>query len=129
MRSIRPHLSIRILFANPGEELFHAGVGLELIDGVEVGGQFFVGEQDMDLLMAGLADVGGGADVLLLALGVLTGNQVVDGELGAGAIAQFTYRHFTSGHKHSERSPFILLLSFPAICHGWLTAQRLALNG
>ncbi len=99
MSAVGPHLLVGVLLTNPGEELFHTGVRLELVDGVEVGGELFVRKQRMDLLVAGLADVGGGANVLLFAFSLLTGDEVVNSELGAGAIAQLTHQFLLSTHR------------------------------
>lgn len=63
---------------------------------MQVGGEFFVGKQRVNLLVAGRADVNGGAKILAMALvfafGVLLRGEVMGSELGAGAIAQLTGR-------------------------------------
>lgn len=73
---------------------------------MEVCGQFFVGKEDVHLLVARRANVDCGPQVgvvvfvfgFLFTLGLLAGNEVMLGELRAIAITQFT-RFFACFHR------------------------------
>jgi hypothetical protein len=63
---------------------------LQFCSGIELLCQFPIGKQDVNLFMAGTADINCGSRSLPPTLSRLAGNQVMDGEGFHPAIAKFT---------------------------------------
>lgn len=65
-----------LLLAYPGEEALHAGLVAEPFEGAQLAGEAGVVVEDVDLAMAGRADLGRGSVLTFL----LPGDEVVDGQ-------------------------------------------------
>ncbi len=77
-----------ILFTNPGEEFPQFRRRFEFVCRIQFLGQLLIAKERVDLLMAGGANIDQRTHIAFFAAGVLTGDEVMDREVGAIAIAE-----------------------------------------